>query len=289
MWSWRCLNVNRIYGSWMRRCISMTVMAKFSTIIRTHCHLVSIRHYAYWMTLHTDTRLYSFLICEGWRVEDYLCVFKLELYHPPGSDPLSVPAIGTPRIVNAKPLAGSLMRAITSVKWSSTSRYILTGFGVRSDGRVQDHSHPYVTRPPPSIWFYLWQVMFHLVIFCECRSIELLRAKFCRSNTLRCLPWKWSKMSKTKSILLSFTPCRGTVWCTEQSAARQERSYYQNKLLSPLWYFASSSFCCGPNRNKSLSLSIVVQPIEHECWCDSDLIYSWLRNEYSRASSVEAS
>lgn len=87
----------------------------------------------------------------GWRVDDYLCVFKLHLYHPPGSDPLSVPQIGTPSIVNAKPLAGSLMRAITSVKWSSTSRYVLTGFGVRSDGRVQDHSHPYVTRPslPP--------------------------------------------------------------------------------------------------------------------------------------------
>lgn len=85
-------------------------------------------------------------------MEDYLCVFKLQLYHPPGSDPLSVPAIGTPTIVNAKPLAGSLMRAITSVKWSSTSRYILTGFGVRSDGRVQDHSHPYVTHPPPSVY-----------------------------------------------------------------------------------------------------------------------------------------
>lgn len=88
------------------------------------------------------------MVHEGWRVEDYLCVFKLQLYHPPGSDPLSVPAIGTPSIVNAKPLAGSLMRAITSVKWSSTSRYILTGFGVRSDGRVQDHSHPYVAQPP---------------------------------------------------------------------------------------------------------------------------------------------
>jgi hypothetical protein len=56
----------------------------------------------------------------------------------------TTPEILPPQIVNAKPLVGALMRAITSVKWSPANRYVLMGFGVRSDGRVQDHSHSYV-------------------------------------------------------------------------------------------------------------------------------------------------
>ncbi len=76
-------------------------------------------------------------------MDDHLCIFKLQFrkkYLPDGTE--DIPEIMYPQIVNAKPLTGGLMRAITSVKWSPTNRYVLMGFGVRSNNHVQDHAFP---------------------------------------------------------------------------------------------------------------------------------------------------
>jgi hypothetical protein len=54
----------------------------------------------------------------------------------------NAPFMVTATIVNAKPMVGTLMRAITSVKLSPANRHLLLGFGVRIDGRVQEHKNP---------------------------------------------------------------------------------------------------------------------------------------------------
>jgi hypothetical protein len=86
---------------------------------------------------------------QGWRSDDHLCIFKLQFREPAKKEESSDESNAAPeflplQVVNAKPLVGVLMRSITSVKWSPANRYVLLGYGVRSDGRVQDHSHSYV-------------------------------------------------------------------------------------------------------------------------------------------------
>lgn len=112
---------------------------------------------------------------KGWVAKDHLCVFELhfgsdrrnssnatvhhldkakdwssiagdtrqpqQLDHRPDGSSSLVPAILPPTLVNAKLLEGPLMRAITSVKLSPTSRHLLLGFGVRHNGQVQGHVH----------------------------------------------------------------------------------------------------------------------------------------------------
>lgn len=68
----------------------------------------------------------------GWSSEDHLCIVRLSFVDG---------KLQRPTLVNSKYLPGSLMKAITSTKLSSTCRYALVGYGVRVQGDVQDHSH----------------------------------------------------------------------------------------------------------------------------------------------------
>jgi hypothetical protein len=63
---------------------------------------------------------------------------------PNSSQSLSHPILVHCTVINNRPLTARLLRAITSVKWSPTLRYLLLGYGVRETGRVQDHTEGYV-------------------------------------------------------------------------------------------------------------------------------------------------
>mmetsp|Transcript_22029 Transcript_22029/g.32108 ORF Transcript_22029/g.32108 Transcript_22029/m.32108 type:complete len:522 (+) Transcript_22029:222-1787(+) len=72
----------------------------------------------------------------GWVVEERMCLFKLDSITD--SSNTSIPA---PSLVSSKPLPGSLMRAVTSMKISPSGRLGLIGYGVRSDGVVEHHDN----------------------------------------------------------------------------------------------------------------------------------------------------
>jgi hypothetical protein len=64
--------------------------------------------------------------------DDYICIFKLDFNKTTG--------VIEPVLINTKQLKGKLMKAITSTKFSSTGRFVLVGYGVRSAaGVVEDH------------------------------------------------------------------------------------------------------------------------------------------------------
>lgn len=77
--------------------------------------------------------LFCFLTDNSRGFQDNICIFKLNFANG---------KIISPTLVNAKILKGSLLKAITSAKLSPTNRYVLLGYGVRSEGSVMDHLEP---------------------------------------------------------------------------------------------------------------------------------------------------
>jgi hypothetical protein len=78
---------------------------------------------------------FSFLFL-GMKSDDYICIFKLDFNKATG--------LIEPVLINTKQLKGKLMKAITSTKFSSTGRFVLVGYGVRSAaGVVEDHEKRY--------------------------------------------------------------------------------------------------------------------------------------------------
>jgi hypothetical protein len=72
----------------------------------------------------------------GWTSEDHVCVFALN-FSPKGD-------ILPPTLINSKLLPGTLLKAVTSVKLSASSRYVLMAYGVRENNEVQNHKHRFV-------------------------------------------------------------------------------------------------------------------------------------------------
>jgi hypothetical protein len=109
-------------------------------------------------------------IPDGWKAEESLCVFELHFSDKPansgnsgktGEESVKSAKSGTktdktgiisgemgeveaPTLLRYKPLTGPLLKAVTSAKLSPQGRYALIGYGVRSQGVVEDHVHSMV-------------------------------------------------------------------------------------------------------------------------------------------------
>lgn len=70
----------------------------------------------------------------GWRSVGHICLLKLDLTS-------SAPNGGLlpPTLMRCRPLSNTLIKGVTSCKLSPTSRYALIGYGVRNQGKVEDH------------------------------------------------------------------------------------------------------------------------------------------------------
>lgn len=78
----------------------------------------------------------------GWMPAEHLCVFRVHIGDMSHTDVNMQSTHMTLR--RAKQLSAALMKAVTSAKLSPTGQFGLIGFGVRSNGVVEDHPFRYV-------------------------------------------------------------------------------------------------------------------------------------------------
>ncbi len=89
-------------------------------------------HGVHYLFFEPTEDLYSFPP-DGLEKSEQLALFKL-MPTSTGFEP--------PALINTLRLKRGIMKAITSVKLSSTNRFALIGYGVRSQGIVEGHEHP---------------------------------------------------------------------------------------------------------------------------------------------------
>ncbi len=75
---------------------------------------------------------------EGWEFSENICI--VELNYLVNNSRYKISA----KLVRFSPVSTSLMRAITSIKFSPSCRFALLGYGVRNNGIVEDHDNPNV-------------------------------------------------------------------------------------------------------------------------------------------------